>query len=640
MIDVCLVEVPYSSFASPVFSLSLLKGALHGSGHESQVIYGNMLFCQRVGLAHYLYGLSMTPQELMFGDMVFAAYAHGKPLNKSVLTSLLKEQGYQEQGIKAICEEIEYQASQVATFVQELGEMILSKQPKIVAMANMFFQTNACLALAKYLKEKKPELWLVLGGANCIGSAGWALVRDFPQLDVVFSGEADSCFAKLCHELINKGKTAQLPYGALTRNMALPANLACDAYPVAQTANLDTMPYPDYDDYFAALEEYDYGQEIHMTLFTEFSRGCWWNAVKGCTFCGLNPLNNGYRTKSSERIMAELDYLSQRYHFKRFQLTDNILSKEHLDRLLPLLAEQQKGYVFFAEIKSNINRQQLKLLRQAGFYFVQPGIESLQDDLLSLMNKGNRGIRHVELLKNAKEIGVGLIWHLLHGFPGEKAAFYRETANTVKKIGHLLPPQQCSPLMFVRYSRYWHNPEEYNLQLMPAPGYAAAFPECHDYIRDAAFMFHQAGERDDEYTVAQKKIAPVVKELADIVTQWHGDYIHNMPQRFEYTLQDNVLELLDLRQGAKHFLQTLTGVKKDICLAADRVITRAKLLEDLGESSGREVVNKALEELIEDNVILAMGQELLFLAVDSQSTVQFDFESRGISFYKSLSRYV
>ena len=92
MIDVCLVEVPYSSFASPVFSLSLLKGALHGSGLESQVVYGNMLFCRKVGLDHYLYGLSMTPQELMFGDMVFAAYAQGKPLNKSQLISLLQRQ--------------------------------------------------------------------------------------------------------------------------------------------------------------------------------------------------------------------------------------------------------------------------------------------------------------------------------------------------------------------------------------------------------------------------------------------------------------------------------------------------------------------------------------------------------------------
>ena len=518
--------------------------------------------------------------------------------------------------------------------------MILSKKPRIVAMANMFFQTNACLALARYLKEKRPELWLVLGGANCIGSAGWALVRNFPQLDVVFSGEADSCFAKLCHELINKGITDQLPYGALTREMALPANLAYDAYPVAETANLDTMPYPDYDDYIAALEEYGYGQEVHMSLFTEFSRGCWWNAVKGCTFCGLNPLNNGYRTKSKERILAELDYLSHRYHSKRFQLTDNILGKEHFEQLLPLLAKEEKGYVFFGEIKSNINRQQLKLLRQAGFYFVQPGIESLQDDLLSLMNKGNRGIRHVELLKNAKETGVGLIWHLLHGFPGETAASYKETAKTVKKIGHLLPPQQCSPLMFVRYSYYWQNPEKYHLQLVPVPGYAVAFPELHDYIRDAAFMFHhQAGGSNSDYAVTQKKIAPVIKELAESVAQWHKDYINRRPQRFEYTLQDNVLELLDLRQGAKHFLQKLVGVKKDICLAADSVITRARLLEEVGESSDREAVVKALEELIEDNVILAMGQDLLFLAVDGQATVPLDSESRGIGSYKSLSRY-
>lgn len=153
-------------------------------------------------------------------------------------------------------------------------------------------------------------------------------------------------------------------------------------------------------------------------------------------------------------------------------------------------------------------------------------------------------------------------------------------------------------------------------------------------------MFHhQSGGSNSDYAVAQKKLAPVIKELAESVAQWHQDYINRRPQRFEYTLQDNVLELLDLRQGAKHFLQKLVGVKKDICLAADRVITRARLLEDVGESSDREAVVKALEELIEDNVILAMGQELLFLAVDSQATVPLDFESRGIGSYKSLSRY-
>lgn len=108
------------------------------------------------------------------------------------------------------------------------------------------------------------------------------------------------------------------------------------------------------------------------------------------------------------------------------------------------------------------------------------------------------------------------------------------------------------------------------------------------------------------------------------MAQWHQDCIDRRPQRFEYTLQDNVLELLDLRQGARHFIQKLVGVKKDICLAAGRVVTRDRLLEEIGERSSREAVVKALEELIEDNVILAMGQELLFLAVDSQAMVPLD----------------
>jgi magnesium-protoporphyrin IX monomethyl ester (oxidative) cyclase len=103
--------------------------------------------------------------------------------------------------------------------------------------------------------------------------------------------------------------------------------------------DVDRVPVPDYDDYFAALSETPLHTGIFPALLVETSRGCWWGEKHHCTFCGLNGDEMAYRPKSVGRVLEELDLLARRYATHRFLVVDNILHRQHLKTLIPALIE-------------------------------------------------------------------------------------------------------------------------------------------------------------------------------------------------------------------------------------------------------------------------------------------------------------
>ena len=50
------------------------------------------------------------------------------------------------------------------------------------------------LCLARRIKARRPETVIVFGGAACEGEMGIELLRQFPEIDYVFLGEADLTF--------------------------------------------------------------------------------------------------------------------------------------------------------------------------------------------------------------------------------------------------------------------------------------------------------------------------------------------------------------------------------------------------------------------------------------------------------------
>ena len=88
---------------------------------------------------------------------------------------------------------------------------IMAQAPRIVGFTTTFHQTCACLAVARRLKALKNPPVIVFGGANCEGEMGLQMIRSFPWIDYVCSGEFDISFPQLLDRLLGGGPDCRFP---------------------------------------------------------------------------------------------------------------------------------------------------------------------------------------------------------------------------------------------------------------------------------------------------------------------------------------------------------------------------------------------------------------------------------------------
>lgn len=85
---------------------------------------------------------------------------------------------------------------------------------------------------------------------------------------------------------------------------------------------------------------------------------------------------------SSDRALQEILALSNRYPGVSISSVDYILEMRYFKDLLPKLIELDLGLDIFYEIKANLKREHVRMLRDAGIWQVQPGIENFNDHVL------------------------------------------------------------------------------------------------------------------------------------------------------------------------------------------------------------------------------------------------------------------
>ena len=446
MVQVSLVQMPYSAVVRPSISLGLLRSYLREHAIEAKVVYANLAFAERIGIEVYRL-IENTPANSLIGEWTFAASAFRTPAKGS--RDFLRKVGagfadpyanfirhrYTLADVEGVIEDVRESADR---FVDDVADQVLATRPRIVGCTSMFQQHCASLALLRRIKELAPDVTTMLGGANCEGPMGEQAHRSFPWVDFVASGEADEYFGALCRHILDEGRT--IPIEALPEGVWAPAHRAprdtapptpagkvgvsLDRRPLETPAarsivnDLDRLAVPDFDDYFEALEHSYLGRYIDPALPLETSRGCWWGQKHHCTFCGLNGAGMTYRKKSPERAQREIEALTERYGIYNLSPTDNILEMSYLTSLLPALAESGPRYALFYEVKPNLRRPQLETLAAAGARWLQPGIESLHDEVLKLLDKGVSALNNVQLLKWGLELGIRLEYYILYGAPG------------------------------------------------------------------------------------------------------------------------------------------------------------------------------------------------------------------------------
>jgi len=620
-VDVCLVNMPYCPITRPSLALGVLKACLRGTGISCTVEYANLRFAELLGM-DALRVVNTARNEQLVGEWTFSTAAfphHRTPVedtigrdNLEALRTLHPDKAAQLKGVFEVWREVRELAP---SFVDETARRVLARRPRIVGCTSTFEQQAASLALLRRIKELAPSVVTMLGGANCESEMGVAVVQEFPWVDFAVSGEADEIFAPLCRLVLRKGTAidpVMLPHGVLCAKNARPGAFGPGRAnpPRAVVEHMDASPVPDFDEYFATLENLAVRKFIMPALPVETSRGCWWGQKSHCTFCGLNGEGMRFRSKSPDRVLTELHDLATRYDVRSFQMADNILDMNHLRTVIPELAKAGAPYELFYEIKANLRREQVATLAAGGVSKVQPGIESLHDSLLKLMAKGSSAAINIELLKHLREVGINSVWLMLVSFPGEDDRWHDEVAEFVPLLHHLQPPADVAHVRFDRFSVYHRDPEAHGLRLEPYPAYAAVYPSAPEQLANLAYFFRDARSPAPVDT-------PGIAKMRAVIGAWNRAFRQNLRPILSATDKGDTIEILDTRAVALARRTVLSGLEAKAYRACEHAVARELLLKRLGESCGvtEAEADAAVEGLIAKRVVLDFHGKVIALCV-------------------------
>jgi ribosomal peptide maturation radical SAM protein 1 len=580
--------MPWCAAARPNLSAGLVKALAVQAGAQCSVIDGSLSLAVRLGPA--LYEAYAETSEL-FGALehVFATDLFGtEPLDSDAFLEPYRLSDGAHP-LAALRDEV------VPGFLSEMTKEVLAAEPDVVGFTCTFNQVFASLALARRLKALRPALRILLGGACVHGAMGEEYARCFPELvDHVFLGEADVSFPCFI-ERVACGQPVHDISGLTVEGRATGAS--------SPVHNLDVLPAPDFDDYFAArarLEAAGARLQPVAALPFESSRGCWWGAKQHCTFCGLNNLGMAFRAKSPSRVVQEVEALVARYGVARLMAADNIITHRDYRALLEGLQGLGLDLRLFYEVKANLGRDDIALLADAGVRWIQPGIEAFSDHLLQLMRKGITALQNVQLLRLCAEFGVAPSYNLLFGFPGETAADYEETARFLARLRHLTPPSGPPSLVQIhRFSPFHQDPSRFGFGTpRPAAYYRHLVPPGRAQYKEIAYFF----DRDCDPADLYHAFAP---SIATLVEDWRS-----RPRRLVARLMAGRIEIEAAEMGESPDIRSLDRAQAAALLAADRIcgIRQAVMAAQEAEANDPEATVRAM---IDDGLIMQQGERLV-----------------------------
>ncbi|MEI7606518.1 MAG: RiPP maturation radical SAM C-methyltransferase [Rhodospirillaceae bacterium] len=611
--------MPYAAVERPSLALGTLTAALEREGFSCRSVHANLDFAASVGRLIYE-TVNNSDITLQIGEWSFSPAVFGQHGDVDGFLEGLIRYGFSETGLRDLMLDLRAQA---AAFVETLARQILELKPAIVGCSSVFQQHCASLALLRRIRELDPAVVTMLGGANCEAEMGASTHRLYPWVDFVVSGEADALLPDLCRRIFAHGREMAVPllpsgvFGpALRRHTAAPPTGAERRL----TADLDSLPMPNFDDYFEQLAASPLRDHVITGLPIETSRGCWWGSKHHCSFCGLNGTGIVFRSKSQRRAQDEIRYLADRYRIKKFMATDNIIDNKYFSSVLPFLADSG-DMLWFYETKANLNRAQVEMLSQAGVRWIQPGIEALDDRLLNLLNKGCSTVINVQLLKWAYNYGIWVMWNHLYGVPGENPDWYEQIADWVPLIVHLQPPSGggMTRVRFDRFSPYFDNQARFGLNLKPCWGYGQAYPMPPEELGQLAYFF-----RDEN----QAKPSP---RLAVLLKGWAAGYYARtttpitLPRRAEdapvlaLVAEASRLTVRDTRPCAVAPRHELSELEAQLCLSLDSALGAEALVAALrraGCTASGEEISRARQRLVDLKIVADFGGRFLCLATD------------------------
>ncbi len=313
--------------------------------------------------------------------------------------------------------------------VREVARRAADFRPDIVGFTAPTGRIRAVATTAEAIRHELPRAVIVVGGYHPSPLPERTL-REFPVFDVAVVGEGEHAMVDLAARLDDRDSWRQVP-GLWARRKA-----AIEHGPVRpMLRELDTLPFPAFD-----LFQLDAPGALYATsqdgpsLTLTTARGCPYR----CVFC-QNPMGRGYRPRSVESVVEEIEWDLKTYGARRLLVTDETftLSRTRTEKLCEAMISRGLGKRVAWSCITRADAVDLPLLRQlraAGCDAIFFGVESGDPEILAATGKKMLLERNIEAVRWSREAGLFTHVNVILGLPGETRKSALRTISAALKV--------------------------------------------------------------------------------------------------------------------------------------------------------------------------------------------------------------
>ncbi len=611
---VALVSMPWAPFTEPSLALGILKAELAGAGIASRVFHSNLGLLRHVtGSAYQQISMYWALNEFTFTGVI------DPKLSSTQMQCLVErcvgstdesdlQTGHPFRSATDLGRALlDMRHGCVPLYLAECAEEVLAYEPTMVGFTCMFDQTIASAALALLIRQKRPDVLIVFGGYALEGPPGMVVLRAFPQIDAIATGDGEPQIVPLARASIDRSRLWNIP-GVVGRQPS-------PAAPRPQY-QLESSPDPDYSDWFIDLERLQTRDRVTVfsdVLPIESSRGCWWGQKHHCVFCGIDEGTLSYRSKTPDKVVAMLARMRERYGSeKSYRFSDYIFPQNFIKEVLPRLAEVEPRYTLHCEIKANQNEERIKAFAAAGFNELQPGIESFDSGVLKVMDKGVTGIQNVYLLKLGYLHGIQINYNILYGLPGEQPEWYHAMIQQVPRLYHLTPPATRTEAIVTRFAPMQADPARFGSTARPRHHrcYDSLFSE--GFLESTGFSLDDYAYYFDRYFDYDPRANSCYSMLVHEVDHWKRQHLEREVM-LSSEVVDGRVRIRDSRFGKCKKI-VLTPAESRVYLSCDQA---PQLVDAMSRDTGLPPadLDDALERLDRKRLVWREGGRVLGLAI-------------------------
>ena len=316
--------------------------------------------------------------------------------------------------------------------LDDIRDKITLERPQIVGITMNTFQTKSAFETAYTIKSTDPNITVVVGGPHPT-IIGKQILDDCESIDIAVIGEGEHTMLEVANTIENSGSLNDV-CGICYRD----ENEIKTTSPRDFITDLDTLPLPSVE-LVQPIDRYPgpHPTGAKPTVQIMASRGCPFK----CTFCSNPVWGNTVRFRSPENILTEIESLHEKYGVKEIFFQDDTfnLNREWFEKICHGIIDKglNDKMLFktpFRVNKNLIDSELLNLAKKAGFWMIFYGVESGNQDILNITQKGTTLDEIERAFKLTKKAQIKTYASFMMGNINETPETIKDTIDFAKKI--------------------------------------------------------------------------------------------------------------------------------------------------------------------------------------------------------------